>query len=987
MRIDTIQTSFVGGEFGPSLFGRTDISQYANACAIVENMLIRPFGSAISTPGTELISAAKTGGSTSVVKLMSFVFSRTDAYVIEMGVGYFRFYTDGSLVLSGGTTPYEVSHTYTASEIPEIQYCQLNDVIFISHANHKTAKLIRLSASSWTLTDLAVIGGPFQPDNTTSTTITSSVATSGATTQITASSGIFVPSTGSSVNHVGSYWKIGSTVTNATTGLAVQGYVRLDNVVTTQAATGTVMSLLSTTGATSIWAEGSWSAYRGYPGRNTFFQQRLFLARTAQEPQNIWGSKSFVFENFAVDGGADDDAINIQLASNESNDIKWLLGGRDLIAGTFGGEFRVGTGDGSALTPATTNVTKQTSWGSESIIPKIIGRFVYYIQRFGKKLRELFFDFDTVDGYRSVDRTILSPHIVGTNTTDRIIDIAYQQNPDTVLWCVCTNGTIATMTREVDQEVVAWSRQTTDGFYESIASIPSQDSPHDEIWVVVKRTIGGVDYRYIERFKSQEVPNRQDQCFYVHSGLNYNAYDLTTTGINDYSNLNNVKLLLALNGNTTDTSGTSKTVTNSNVTFSSVVAKFSSSALFNGTNAYLTTADSADWNFGSGDFTIDTWFNLSDISTEQSFFSQSTDANNWMTCGWATLGRIDLEITSASAYIGRYRASGVTITAGVWYHLAVVRSGSNLYIFIDGVAQGVTIFTDLGSGSIPDFTNNLYIGAFNLPGTGIIRYLNGYLDQFRVIKGTALYTTSFNPPIITSSVNMSVSATTGTSVLATTSSAYFSSNDVGQRIRSIDSNGNTTGELRITGYTSSTIVVGNIISSFSAPTSTGGMWGVSVEQIQGISHLEGKDVTVLADGGTDGANKTVSSGTINLNYDYFVVNVGLPYTQKLKTLVQEAGAQRGTAQGKIQRINQVGFKVNRSFTGFEVGGSEAMLQQVYFRNPQTNMGSPEALYTGLIPNITFNDDYRYGSQVLIHNTKPLPIELLNVITSIDTNEK
>jgi len=143
----------------------------------------------------------------------------------------------------------------------------------------------------------------------------------------------------------------------------------------------------------------------------------------------------------------------------------------------------------------------------------------------------------------------------------------------------------------------------------------------------------------------------------------------------------------------------------------------------------------------------------------------------------------------------------------------------------------------------------------------------------------------------------------------------------------------------------------------------------------------------LADGGTDKPNKVISNGTITLAYNYFIVNVGLPYTQKIKTLPQEAASQRGTAQGKIQRINQVGFKVNRSYRGFLCAGHVDYLEKIQFRDPMTLMGTPESRYTGTIPNISFRDDYRYGSQVLIYNSDPLPIELLSIITTIDTNDK
>jgi hypothetical protein len=211
MKIDTIKTSFVGGELAPTLFGRTDIAQYANACAIVENFLIRPYGPVISTPGTEFINESKTGGSTSIVKLIQFIFSRTDSYVIELGVGYFRFYTNGAVVVSPGTTPYEVTHTYTASDIPDIQYCQLNDVIFLTHPNYVTKKLTRISASSWTFTDFNFTGGPYFDDNAiltgsttlllTSATIAANGTTSGSSVTLTASANLFVPFNCNCDNH------------------------------------------------------------------------------------------------------------------------------------------------------------------------------------------------------------------------------------------------------------------------------------------------------------------------------------------------------------------------------------------------------------------------------------------------------------------------------------------------------------------------------------------------------------------------------------------------------------------------------------------------------------------------------------------------------------------------------------------------------------------------------------------------------------------
>lgn len=1194
-KIDVVQTSFVGGEFAPSLFGRTDIAQYSNACAIVENFLIRPYGPLISTPGTEYINACKTGGSTSVARLIHFVFSRTDSFIIEMGVGYFRFYNNGAVVVSPGTTPYEISHTYTASELDEVQYAQVNDVIYLTHKSHPPAKLTRLSSTNWTLTNLSFTGGPFTPDNViysggttnilSSATITPS-ATSGSIT-LSASANIFIASS-STLGHINTYWKVNSTITDSTTGLSVQGFVQITAITNPSTATATVIKTLKSTAATTTWAQGSWSDVLGWPARVTFHEQSLCLARTNFQPLNVWKSQPFTYENFAVNAGGDDDAIDVQLASTESNEIKWLVSGDSLIAGSYGGDFIIGTGDGSPLTPSNVKATKQSSWGSEPVPPKRIGNYFYYIQRFARKLRELFYFWD-LNSYKSLDKTILSPHIAGTGFKE----FCYQQNPDNIIWAVCSDGTLATLTREIDQEVQGWSRQTTDGSYESIASIPSQDNPHDEVWVIVKRNINGSDVRYIERFKSQIVPDKQSNCFYVHSGLSYDAFYATsaptatsmsftypnsTTRLllhadesplidsaqsNSISSLNNAqlststkkfgagslylpnvlgvdsytKLLLHMDNNVTDYSSSAKTVTNSSVVFSSSIKKFGGySAVFNGVFSYLTVADSADWNLGTGDFTFDFWVRYQSLSGLQGIYSQYIDADNYLIIYKTTGQGLTLVLRSSGVNYTISSLSPVFDSTEIFYHVAIVRNGTSGKIYINGSSVGVTN-TLLGT-SIPDFAAPIFIGAESAFGG----YLNGYLDEFRISKGIARWTANFTPPeyaytdlfdyvsvpdsndwsfgtgdftidtwvsfnnltelqyiagqyadadnywyiakdtnsngnklkyfarsgaatkanytmtstwssvaintfyhmaVIRSSstlliaingTSQALTATTpistndvgnvsapliigqqnssgglngyidefrvvkgtpiwtgsftvptsehtlsGTVALVTSSSAYFSAGNVGKRIRATDSAGVVVGEMTITGYTSSTIVVGTITQDMDSFSYASGRWGISASSISGLNHLEGEIVSVLADGIRDTPNKTVSNGTITLSSDYFYVSAGKPYTQIFKSLPQEAGSQRGTAQGKLQRINQIGIKVNNSYDGFQIGPDEDSLDTLTQSSP--------SLYTGTIANVLFRGGYEYGATVLLENPDPLPIELLALIVTLDTQDK
>jgi hypothetical protein len=225
------------------------------------------------------------------------------------------------------------------------------------------------------------------------------------------------------------------------------------------------------------------------------------------------------------------------------------------------------------------------------------------------------------------------------------------------------------------------------------------------------------------------------------------------------------------------------------------------------------------------------------------------------------------------------------------------------------------------------------------------------------------------------------------SIVITASTGYFAATDVDRRIRAIDEDGNTLGEASIDTVESDTEVKATIIYAFDGLSYAAGRWGVSVMELDGLEHLEAREVNVLADGGTDKPVKTVSGGTISLAYDYFVVLVGLSYTQKVRTLPAEAGTDRGTAQGKIQKISQVAVKVNRSFKGFKIGGDDTLAEKVQFRDPSTLMGTPEQLFTGMLANITFRDDYRYGSQVTIINEEPFPVEILSIISTVDTNDK
>lgn len=248
-----------------------------------------------------------------------------------------------------------------------------------------------------------------------------------------------------------------------------------------------------------------WDATDGYPTAVTFHQQRLWFGGTTAKPQSIFASKTDAFENFTV-GTGDDDALEYQIASYKVNRVQWMSSTEVLIIGTSGGEFKV-SGGAAALTPSNVQVTRQTSYGGLNKQPRHVGYQTLFVDGTGTKIRSYEYTWSQ-DVYESEDLAFLAEHI----TTGGIKEMAYQAVPDGIVWAIRNDGVLLGMTYDKARGVIGWHRHTTDGEYESVASIPQ--STTDEVWVAVKRTIGGATKRYIEYLS----PNINVDCGLTYSG-------------------------------------------------------------------------------------------------------------------------------------------------------------------------------------------------------------------------------------------------------------------------------------------------------------------------------------------------------------------------------------------------------------------------------------------------------------------------------------
>ena len=235
-----------------------------------------------------------------------------------------------------------------------------------------------------------------------------------------------------------------------------------------------------------------WNDIDGYPGTGTLYEQRLALGGSPNFPQTIWESRTGEYLNFEL-GTKDDDAISYNLSSDQINPILHIGQINALIPLTYGGEFTVSGGVEKAITPTNIRAKNPSVYGCNKVRPVRIGNELYFIQRAGRKLRAMAYKYDS-DTFGSPDMSVLAEHA----TKSGIVDMAYQQEPESILYMVRADGVMATMTVDRDQDVIGWARQITDGAYESAAAIPTASG--DQVWVLVRRTINGQNVRYIERF-------------------------------------------------------------------------------------------------------------------------------------------------------------------------------------------------------------------------------------------------------------------------------------------------------------------------------------------------------------------------------------------------------------------------------------------------------------------------------------------------------
>jgi len=536
--VRTLQRSFAGGEMSPEMFGRIDDVKYQTGAATMKNFVATPQGPAENRPGFAFVREVK--DSTKKTRLIPFTYSTTQTMVIELSPGYIRFHTQGGTLMSGGV-PYEIANPYAEADLFDIHYVQSADVMTLVHPNYAPRELKRLGATNWTLTSIN-FGAPIAaPTGVSATRYIPASSSTNADTYETMSyvvtaiaSDDIGESVSSSVASVtNNIFVTGSTNTIAWSAVAGASRYRVYKLL------GGLYGYIGSTTGTSIVDnniapdlsitppnyDNEFVSSGNYPGAVSYFEQRRCFAGTTNEPQKIWMTKSGTESNLSYGLPIrDDDRIEFRVAAREANTIRHIVPLTQLLLLTGSAEWRVSSLNSDEITPTTISVRPQSYIGASNVQPVIINNALVYCSARGGHVRELGYNWQA-SGFITNDMSIRSAHLFDNY---EISDMAFAKAPLQMIWFVSTSGMLLGLTYTPEQQVGAWHKHDTNGVFESVTVVA--EGNEDRLYAVIRRTIGGVTKRYVERMASRHFDSIED-AFFVDSGATYDGTNTSATTV------------------------------------------------------------------------------------------------------------------------------------------------------------------------------------------------------------------------------------------------------------------------------------------------------------------------------------------------------------------------------------------------------------------------------------------------------------------------
>jgi hypothetical protein len=418
---------------------------------------------------------------------------------------------DDVALISGA--PLEIGSPYLASaDLFKLRDEQSADVLYLNDARYREMKLTRSGHTTWSLTETNFLDGPWLDLNLDAGKTLTPSATTGL--------GITISATGHSPFSANDVGRLVRLTHGATTGYAI-----ITAFGSATSVSADVRAAFGATTATASWRLGAWSNGEGWPAAATFHDQRFWRGGPTNRPNRVDGSKVGDFDNYAIGTSADDDPVAVSIVSRKVPSIRWLAGEEQLFVGTLNAEYLLRSDrlDGP-ITPTNISAPVQTRHGCAALRPVATASGLVFVQRQGKKLRELSFAFER-DKFVATDLSRRARHIAQA----AIVDVAYQEEPYPIVWAVRADGALIGCAYEREEQALAWHRHPIGGggLAESVAVISGVG--YDEVWCIVRRTVNGATKRYVELMDPfAEATTPPEDSFHLDSGLSLDNTIATT---------------------------------------------------------------------------------------------------------------------------------------------------------------------------------------------------------------------------------------------------------------------------------------------------------------------------------------------------------------------------------------------------------------------------------------------------------------------------
>lgn len=592
----TLLRSFAGGEITPELFGRFELTKYQTGLRKALNFITLPHGPAVRRPGTKYVLQAKdstrrvrlipfsfsadetlvlefghlyvrfhTNGQTvlqnpvAVSSVVGNVVTTalphgfTPGAQVQVGGPFFLVTPTGANTFTttglrgeaaappvGATSAAQVFvHTspYTESDLFDIHYAQSNDVLTLVHPLHPARTFARLSPLSWVMTDISFAPGLASPGGvgvTPTIAVSSNLSPQAYAVTALAADGVTeslpstVVGTSNNLTLAGNY----NTISWSAVGGAARYniYKRRGGVLAYMGQTAGLSTIDDniTADSTKVPPENLYNfnnAPGEYPSAISYHEQRKWFAGTRNNPQTVYATRNGTENNLtsSVPSQADD-GIRYRLAAQQQNQIRHLVPLSDLMALTASAEWRIFSDNEPAITPTSFTAKPMGYSGANNVQPVVTSGSILYVQAQGARLRELAYN---ESSYRSVDMSIMAPHLFNGY---QVNDLTYARAPEQLCWLIRSDGTMLGLTYVPEQQVYGWHQHNTDGQFESVCTVA--EGAEDVLYVVVKRTVGAVTVRYIERLQSR-LFNTQADAQFVDASLTYDGAPATVfSGLN-----------------------------------------------------------------------------------------------------------------------------------------------------------------------------------------------------------------------------------------------------------------------------------------------------------------------------------------------------------------------------------------------------------------------------------------------------------------------